>query len=84
MSDNQNSNPKGIIIGMLCLIWGLGSIAAVLFQAGESYGNSSCAAWTVFSCNRLDRCNLQQESQTISIYSIGISACRYNYDSRYT
>lgn len=31
MSDNQNNNPKGIIIGMLCLIWGLGSIAAMLF-----------------------------------------------------
>ena len=31
MSDNQNNNPKEIIIGMLCLIWGLGSIAAMLF-----------------------------------------------------
>ena len=31
MSDNHNNNPKGIIIGMLCLIWGLGSIAAMLF-----------------------------------------------------
>ena len=31
MSDNQNNNQKGIIIGMLCLIWGLGSIAAMLF-----------------------------------------------------
>lgn len=78
MSDNQNNNPKGIIIGMLCLIWGLGSIAAMLFcsKLENHTGILLVLLGQFFSCDRLDRCNLQQKSQTISIYCIGISACR--------